>query len=184
MWLFGLAVLAVVSGDDAPSSPLEVGFAGAVRGCEEWVLNPASWIDGTKPFLTTVGLGDRMGLVASVSPMSLPPEELRVGNLHWRINATDDAGYVFVVSEQLPMCHITGGGGADLRNAIEATLGSEPFMSRWVEVGTNRDGDLVSTTYRHRDEEAFSMVVTRANADGASLNRVQVVATAMIGLAD
>ena len=29
-------------------SNLERGFAGALRGCEEWVLNPASWADGDR----------------------------------------------------------------------------------------------------------------------------------------
>jgi hypothetical protein len=34
-------------------SELEKGFSGALRGCEKWVLDPASWASGPGPFVTT-----------------------------------------------------------------------------------------------------------------------------------
>jgi hypothetical protein len=40
---------------------LERGFDGALRGCEEWLLNPASWVEGPVPFIKAVGLGEQMG---------------------------------------------------------------------------------------------------------------------------
>ncbi|MDQ3045157.1 MAG: hypothetical protein M3R06_08420, partial [Chloroflexota bacterium] len=70
------------------------------------MLNPASWADGLGPFVTAVGLGDQMGLVAKVEEVNLPPKQLRRGNRYWRINSTQGAGYVLVVSDQLPMCHV------------------------------------------------------------------------------
>src|SRR3546814_15249432 len=65
---------------------------------------------------------DLMGLVDSVDEASLPPKELLRGNHYWRINSTEKAGYVLVVSDQLPMCHITGGGDTDLQPIVEAVI--------------------------------------------------------------
>ncbi len=163
-------------------SPLEDGFAGALRGCEEWVLNPASWAEGMEPFVLAVGLGDRMGRVASVNEASLPPRELRIANHYWRINSTEQAGYVLVVSDQLPMCHITGGGGNDLQPLIESVLNSDEFRSHWEKLRDDARDDMVSTTYRNREEPSFSVVVSRANTPGQRLDRVQVVATAMFDI--
>lgn len=160
-------------------SPSEEGFSGALRGCEEWVLNPASWAEGTAPFVSAVGLGDSMGIVASVDDVSLPPENLRVANRYWRINSTETAGYVLVVSDRLPMCHITGGGSSDLQPSIEAVLAAADFQGRWEKLEDSQRGDMLSTRYRSREEPRFSIVVSRANTAGQRLDRVQVVATAL-----
>ncbi|MXO65847.1 hypothetical protein [Altericroceibacterium endophyticum] len=159
--------------------PLKAGFAGALRGCEEWVLNPASWAEGVEPFIATIGLGNRMGLVESVDAAALPPEKLRVANHYWRINSTDEAGYILVVSDRLPMCHITGGGGEDLQPTVEAVINQREFRRRWEVLETRSAGGMVSTTYRNREEPAFSMIVSRANESGQRLDRVQVIATAI-----
>src|SRR3546814_19338345 len=73
-----------------------------------------------------------MGLVNQIDEASLPPKELRRGNHYWRINSTEKAGYVLVVSDQLPMCHITGGGGTDLQPAIEAVMASPNLFKHCV----------------------------------------------------
>jgi hypothetical protein len=158
---------------------LEKGFAGALRGCEEWVLNPASWTEGMGPFVSTVGLGDKMGLVESVNEAALPPRELRLANHYWRINSTTDAGYILVVSDQLPMCHITGGGGSDLQPVVESVLASDDFQGRWVKVRDLSRGDMISTEYRNHEEPLFSMVVSRARGSGERLDRIQVLASAI-----
>src|SRR5690606_5009426 len=122
----GWAILALsLAAPASANTELEKGFAGALRGCEEWVLNPASWDQGVEPFLSAVGLGDKMGPVESVNEASLPPPQWRVANHYWRINSTADAGYILVVSDQLPICHITGGGGSDLQPVVEAILASD-----------------------------------------------------------
>src|SRR3954465_15065435 len=72
-------------------SNLERGFDGALRGCEEWLLNPASWADGTGPFIKAIGLGEQMGLVPQVSEVNLPPQEMRKANHYWRINSSSTA---------------------------------------------------------------------------------------------
>jgi hypothetical protein len=168
----------------APAAPVqaqseaEQGFAGALRGCEEWVLNPASWAEGTGPFVSTVGLGDKMGLVEQVADVALPPKELRRGNHYWRINSTEGAGYVLVVSDQLPMCHITGGGNADLQPAVEAVIASEGFGRRWQQVSTNSKGDMVTTIFRNWVDPSLSIAISRANQPKQRLDRVQVLATA------
>lgn len=159
-------------------SELEKGFSGALRGCEEWVLNPASWVNGTAPFVTAVGLGDKMGLVESIDEHALSPQQLRIDNHYWRINSTLGAGYILVVSDKIPMCHITGGGDTDLQPAVEAVLASSEFASRWELVKQEPIGDMASTVYRNRKEPWFSIVISRSKTPGQRLDRVQVQATA------
>jgi hypothetical protein len=176
---FSLAAMAIEFATSAKAeAPLEQGFAGALRGCEEWVLNPKSWARGVAPFVATVGLGDKMGLVERVDEASLPPPPLRVANHYWRINSTPNSGFVLVVSDQLPMCHITGGGAADLQPAIEAVLGASAFTSHWARVGDDTRGELRTTSYQSRQDPALSILVSRAKAPGQRTDRVQVLATA------
>lgn len=156
---------------------LERGFSGAVRGCEEWLLNPASWTEGTGPFVEAVGLGEQMGLVDRVAEASLPPPQLRRANHYWRINSTPVAGYVLVVSDQLPMCHITGGGESDLQPSVENVLSSTDFKRRWEQQGTVVEGDMATTTFVNREVPALSIVVSRGREPGQRTDRVQVVAT-------
>lgn len=172
--ILGVAVAVPASAQ----SELERGFAGALRGCEEWVLNPASWAEGVEPFVSTVGLGNTMGLVESVDEAALPPREWRTSNHYWRINSTAEAGYILIVSDQLPMCHITGGGGSDLQPIVEAVLASDEFQGRWEKVEDASQGDMISTRFRSREEPAFSMVLSRAKEVGQRLDRVQVLASA------
>ncbi|WP_137679461.1 hypothetical protein [Aurantiacibacter suaedae] len=179
----GLALAGLAAAVPANAqSDLEKGLAAALRGCEEWVLNPASWAEGLEPFLSAVGLGDQMGLVERVDEAALPPRELRAGNHYWRINSTVNAGYILVVSDQIPMCHITGGGGSDLQPVVETLLDSADFQSRWEEIEENSRGEMASTLYRSREDPAFSMVVSRANGPGQRLDRVQVLASAMFSM--
>jgi hypothetical protein len=157
---------------------LEQGFAGALRGCEEWVLNPKSWVGGVAPFVSAVGLGEKMGLVERVDEASLPPKSLRVANRYWRINSTPGAGFVLVVSDQLQMCHVTGGGDTDLQPSIESVLQANAFASRWERMAEAVDGEMVTTRFRNREDPAFSLFVSRATTAGQRLDRVQVIATA------
>lgn len=162
------------------NSDLQDSLAGALKGCEEWVLNPASWAEGYEPFLASVGLGAKMGLVDTVNPSVLPPEEYRVANRYWRINATEAAGYYLVVSDRLPICHITGGGQTDLQPEVEAVLESDAFAAKWEEIAARSQSGLNSTLYRHREEPKFTILISRAVAAGGRLGRVQVLATAQM----
>ena len=177
--LISVAAAAAFTAPVQAQSALENGFAGALRGCEEWVLNPSSWANGTAPFVKAVGLGDQMGLVDSVEEVNLPPKELRRANHYWRINSTQEAGYVLVVSDRLPMCHITGGGGRDLQPIVEKVLASPEFESRWDPLQNKAIGDMVSTVYRHRQVPALSISISRATRPAQRLDRVQVLATAI-----
>ena len=177
--LISVAAAAAFTAPVQAQSALENGFAGALRGCEEWVLNPASWANGTAPFVKAVGLGDEMGLVDSVEEVNLPPKELRRANHYWRINSTQEAGYVLVVSDRLPMCHITGGGGRDLQPIVEKVLALPEFESRWDPLQNKAIGDMVSTVYRHRQVPALSISISRATRPAQRLDRVQVLATAI-----
>lgn len=159
--------------------PTTVKSGERLRGCEEWVLNPASWVDGTGPFVKAVGLGNQMGLVERVEEATLPPEQLRLANHYWRINSTLGAGYILVVSDRLPMCHITGGGDTDLQPIVEAVLSSAEFKGRWEQSESNSRGDMATTVFRNRQEPKFSITISRANKPGQRLDRVQVLATAL-----
>ncbi|MEM9235059.1 MAG: hypothetical protein AAGA69_12575, partial [Pseudomonadota bacterium] len=57
----------------AAQSDIEKGFSGAVRGCAEWVLNPASWTDGTDSFEAATELGDKMFRVQTLPDFAMPP---------------------------------------------------------------------------------------------------------------
>ena len=160
-------------------SSLEEGLAGAFRGCTEWVLRPASWAHGPKPFLHAMRLGNTVGLVETIAEESLPPPGLRAGNFYWRINSQLDAGYVLVVSDQIPMCHITGGGTADLQPAVETVLASSDFAKQWEPVSSEAEGEMISTRFRSREETKFTLIVSRAKEAGSRTDRVQLLATAM-----
>ena len=176
--MFLLAALAASAPLHAQSD-LEEGFAGALRGCETWVLDPASWSQGPGPFVAAVRLGDKMGLVDRVDEVTLPPRELRQADHFWRINATEQSGYVLVVSDRLPMCHITGGGAEDLQPAVEAVIASADFQKRWEADGEARNGEMVSSRYHNLDDPALSIIISRARSPGQRLDRVQLVATAI-----
>lgn len=126
-----LSAALLFAGSARAETPLEQDLAGALRGCEEWVLNPKSWASGMAPFVSAVGLGDKMALVAEVNDAALPPPAMRVANHYWRINATPGAGFILVVSDRVPMCHITGGGDVDLQPVTEAVLSADAFTTRW-----------------------------------------------------
>jgi hypothetical protein len=157
---------------------LEKGFEGALRGCEEWILNPASWAEGTGPFIEAVGLGEQMGHVDRVEEVNLPPPQFRRANHYWRINSTPNAGYVLVVSDQLPMCHITGG-GVDLQPSIQSVLASDDFNRRWQSDKTTVKNGMATTVFRNREEPALSITISRAEKVDQRLDRVQVLATAV-----
>lgn len=176
LFLLGLAI---VTASPAQAQEAELaGFSGALRGCEEWVLNPASWIDGPAAFESAVGLGDKMGLVAEIDQASLPPPALRQANHYWRINSTATTGYVLVVSDQLPMCHISGGGDADLQPIVETVLATSAFSSRWEQTSVEEHQELRSTIFRSRVDPLFFATITRAKSPGARKDRVQVLVTA------
>jgi hypothetical protein len=178
------AAAVLIAGPVQAEAALEQGFAGALKGCEEWVLNPASWADGPAPFLASVGLGSAIGSVATVSPAALPPPPLRVANRYWRINSTPEAGFILVVSDRLPMCHITGGGLSDLQPVVMSVLNASAFQDRWTKVGEQSSGDMVSTVFRSRAAPTFSLTVSHAKAAGQRQDRVQVLATAQLELSN
>jgi hypothetical protein len=60
LWRVGVVVIALaMSGPAAAQSDLENGFAGALHGCEQWVLEPATWADGLDKFSSKLGLATR-----------------------------------------------------------------------------------------------------------------------------
>ncbi|WP_156348987.1 MULTISPECIES: hypothetical protein [unclassified Sphingomonas] len=174
------AFLALMAAPPVQAEPkLERGFDGALRGCEEWLLNPASWVDGTDAFIKAVGLGEQMRSVDKVDEVNLPPERMRKANHYWRIDSSPRSGYVLVVSDQLPICHITGGGGTDLQPSVQSVLASPGFDTRWEPVNNSSRDGMATTTFRNRRDPNLSITISRAAQAQQRLDRVQVLATAI-----
>lgn len=123
-----------------------------------------------------------MGSVDKVSEASLPPHAMRRANHFWRINASADTGYVLVVSDQLPICHITGGGKTDIRSAIAATVITPEFSQHWTKTSEHIANGLVSTEFRSVMDPKFSIIISQPNDSSWSLDRLQVIATAQYQL--
>ncbi len=184
-FLIGAISLALTTASaTAAPTELENGFEGALRGCEQWILDPASWANDPGTFAERLGLGNKAGWVNSVDGAALPPQDLRVANHYLRINATIDAGFILVVSDRIPFCHITGGGGSDMQPVVEAVLDSEEFRTRWQETDHQLQGDIVSSTFRSVEAPHFSIIISRAQLPDQRRDRVQVVATALYELDD
>jgi len=178
-----LAIPGSASAQDGPVAvPLRSGLEGALRGCETWVLDPSSWVNGPTRFLAAIDLGSAVYETEKLPEPLLPPEPLRRGNRYWRINAGPNEGYALVVSRDIPMCHITGGGGVDFQPAAEAMAASPDFSDHWERIGEKRQEGMVSTFFRLRKEPKLALVLSRADAPGARRDRAQVIATATYDL--
>lgn len=162
------------------------GFDGTLLACESWVLDPTSWSggQGIAPLVELTGLGDKIYPVPGVIDAALPPEEFRTANHYFRVDATRGEGFYLVVSDRLPMCHITGGGVNAMDLAVEQVLASPAFLHRWEEVANATDGGMVSTHYRHRLVPEMEIVISRQQGTGHATDLVQVIATAQYDYGD
>jgi len=163
----------------AQQEPVETAFSSVLRGCETWVMNPASWVNGPEPFLAAMDLGPRVTAVATIpEAFRPPPGELRRGNRFWRINATDRAGFALTVSDQRPMCHIVGVGFADFRKATAALLASAAFTASWEPFDAGAKDTGRSLVFRHRTDRKFVLTLSQRTEaqDGAGI--IHVIATA------
>ncbi|PYE22671.1 hypothetical protein C8J32_11028 [Rhizobium sp. PP-CC-3A-592] len=173
-----LAISGSASAQDGPvADPLLSGLEGALRGCEIWVLDPSSWLNDPARFLAAIDLGGAVFETESLPEPLLPPELFRRGNRYWRIITGPNEGYALVVSRDIPMCHITGGGGVDFQPAAEAVAASPDFSDRWERIGEERQGGMVSTFFRLRKEPKLALVLSRADAPSARRDRPQVIVT-------
>ncbi len=172
----------------APPAPdpagLAAGFDGVLLACESWVLDPSSWTgeQGIAPLVELTGLGERIYPVPGVIDAALPPAEFRRANHYFRVDATAGEGFYLVVSDQVPMCHITGGGVNAMGDVVEQVLASPAFMHRWEVMGAEEGDGVISTQYRHRLVPQMDLVVSRQRA-GSANDLVQVVATAQYDFA-
>lgn len=187
----GLAVLlaAVPAGAQHAPTPravpvpdpagLAAGFDGVLLACESWVLDPTSWsgTEGLAPLVELTGLGARLYPVPGVIDAALPPAEFRQANHYFRVDATAGEGFYLVVSDRVPMCHITGGGVNAMGDVIAQVLASPAFRHRWESTGVEEGDGVISTQYRHRLVPQMELVVSRQRA-GSANDLVQVVATA------
>ncbi len=173
-----LAISGSASAQDGPvADPLRRGLEGALRGCEIWVLDPSSWLNGPTRFLAAIDFGGAAFETESLPEPLLPPEPFRRGNRYRRLNAGPNEGYALVVSRDIPMCHITGGGAVDFQPAAEAVAASPHISDRWERISEERLDGMVSTFFRLRKVPKLALVLSRADAQGARRDRPQVIVT-------
>lgn len=185
--LAGLPLAALAQHAPTPQAPpapdpsgLAAGFDGTLLACESWVLDPTSWSgeQGIAPLVDLTGLGERIYPVPGVIDAALPPEEYRAANHYFRVDATRGEGFYLVVSDRLPVCHITGGGVNAMNQVVEQVLASPAFLHRWEELDRSDEDGMVSTHYRHRLVPQMELVVSRKAVASPTTDLVQVVATA------
>jgi len=166
--------------DAAELAQMAAGMDGTFLACESWVLDPTSWsgAEGIAPLVELTGLGSRIYPVPTVIDAAQPPAEFRMANHYFRVDATSRSGFYLVVSDQMPICHITGGGGVDLQPVVQQVLASAPFLARWEAIDESADGATISTVYRHRLVPEMEMMVSRKATGGGYNDLVQVIATA------
>jgi hypothetical protein len=171
--------------DAAELAQMAAGIDGVFLACESWVLDPTSWsgADGIAPLVELSGLGNHIYPVPTVIDAAQPPVEFRLANHYFRIDATSRSGFYLVVSDRLPICHITGGGGVDLQPVVQEVLASAPFLARWEEIDRAEGRGMISTVYRHRLVPEMEMIVSRKPASGGYSDVVQMIATAQYDLA-
>lgn len=190
--LAGLPLAALAQHAPTPQAPpapdpagLAAGFDGTLLACESWVLDPSSWSggEGIAPLVELTGLGQRIYPVPGVIDAALPPEEFRRANHYFRVDATHGEGFYLVVSDQLPVCHITGGGVNAMGEVVDTVLASPAFVHRWEELDRTQEDGVISVHYRHRLVPQMEMVVSRKQ-NGTINDLVQVVATAQYDYSD
>lgn len=181
--LLSIAFASTVSAQaPAGGETLRQDLEGALRGCEIWILDPSSWLDDPVRFLAAVGLGKGVYETESLPEVLLPPQPFRRPNRYWRIDTGSDDGYALVVSRDIPMCHITGGGEIDFHPAAASVVASPEVVGRWERTGEERHDGIVTTLFRLREEPKLSLVFSRADAPDARRDRVQVLVTATYDL--
>ncbi len=150
----------------------------SITACEDWILEPKIWADNVAGFPASTGLAAR-GLTAQaqVPDVALPPPALRRALHHWRVAAGNAAGVFVTASDQLPVCHLAGGGPVDFQPAVEALVASEAFAKHWKVVRSQKSDDLVKMDYVSLQDPKLTMVLSGAAQAGERRDRVQFLAT-------
>lgn len=182
----GAALALLVAGcaaqPEKPLGELEQGFVAALRGCEEWLLNPQSWVKTDAPFLASMGIGDKVSHVETIDEAAKPPKSMQDANRYYEIRPTDTARFYLVVSYQIPMCHISGFSDADLQPVVNTVLSSKVFRERWTQTGEEDRGNIISTWFRNHADKRFNLLVTRSENPGDRTDRTQMMASATLGI--
>ena len=155
---------------------MQDGFGTAVAACESWILEPATWADHVNEFPKRAGLAGRLELQNAIPDVALPPPQLRQALHSWRV-PVGSGGFFLTVSDQLPFCHIAGGGPDDFEPGAEAALKSMLAGNRWLKTKDTRQADLLSTELVSSRSKRLTMILTRAASAKLRTDRVQVIAT-------
>lgn len=162
----------------ADAARISTVVATAVAACEDWILNPDSWTADVAQFPRKNGLADRgLNAVSHIPDVAMPAADLRRGLHHWRVAASDTAGVFVTTSDQLPVCHVAGGGPVDFEPGVEAALASDEFAKHWKAGATQKLDDLVRTDYVSLQNPRMTMLVSRAAQPNQRQDRVQFIAT-------
>lgn len=179
--MLGTAIAAIAIAAAAPRGQAAVAVDNAantaIATCEHWILDPSSWADGVDQFAKKGSLAAR-GLTAEsgVPDIALPPPNARIGMHHWRVPIGKGGIYV-TASDQVPLCHVVGGGPFDLQPGVTALQASPGLLERWKQISQETRDDLLITTYVSLQDPKLSLVLSRAAKSGLRTDRAQLIAT-------
>ena len=165
----------LISATQPRATEIGSGFSASLATCETWILHPESWVDGTEKFQASFELGDFLSPIGTVRNWERPPEPWRVANHYWKIQTAPDTGFTIVVSDQLPICHVTGSGSKDMRPAIESVLSSPEFARHWTKDSDSKQGMLTIRNYHLTENPRFVAVVSVPDDKLWNLERPQVL---------
>ena len=182
--LLGAALVTGMFGP-AEASPVSTAVETAVAACEQWLLEPKTWVDGIAEFPRSAGLlGQGLRQVPSVPDAALPPPGLRTSLHFWHVAVNSGGGLYVTVSDRQPMCHVVGGGPEDFQPQVSTLLGGRAFLTRWKLVeDTKRDG-IRSARYQNKQSQRLGMIVSHAATAGGGLDRPQLIITAQYEIGD
>ena len=168
----------------AYASPVELApIDTAFLACTSWMGQPDMRGDASA-FAESTGL-ERNGLIAiaDVPEFALPPPPARVDMHHWQV-LNGSGAFLITAAETSPICHIVGGGAADLFAAINAFAAKPSFKAVWREGDRRTSGDMVTRTFSLVADDRVQMTMSHAAEAGARLDRPQLVASVFYGEGD
>ena len=152
----------------------------ALLGCERWVLFPAIWAEDTTlgAFEDSLGPPTAVTRLAELDEAFLPPTDMRHANHYWRITATDGTMVNLVVSDRLPICHITASGAGEVEAATRGLTDTPGFTARWKAESDDSRPGMRSILYRNREDEGMVAVVSHTTQGGSEIG-LRLIATAV-----
>lgn len=172
---FSSAILYLVAALQEPN--LKSGIDTSISACENWLLNPAIWVDNIDKFPEISGL-DKNGLVKvrTIPDVALPPPTARKSLHFWHVNIGENGLYVSS-SDRIPLCHIAGGGPSNFVQSSQALIEQPNFRDKWELLDKNISSDIQTLQYNYISDPKLSLTLSFASNDNLRTDRMQFLAT-------